>query len=49
MPKDYLDDICQVTTKLQKYNMNIEEVTLLRAIVLTTGGMYNVLFLDNLA
>ncbi|XP_052065231.1 nuclear receptor subfamily 1 group D member 1-like [Mytilus californianus] len=37
MHKDYLDEICQVTTKLQKCNMTIEEVTLLRAITLTAG------------
>ena len=38
MKKDYLDEICQVTAKLQKFNMTIEEVTLLRAIISTSGG-----------
>ena len=39
MKKDYLDEICQVTAKLQKFNMTIEEVTLLRAIISTSGDV----------
>lgn len=37
MKKDYLDEICSVTKKLQQVNMTIEEVTLLRAITLTSA------------
>ncbi|CAC5410603.1 unnamed protein product [Mytilus coruscus] len=41
MHKDYTDELFQVTTKLQKCNMTIEVVTLLRAITLTAGDRYD--------